>query len=78
MLGGNLGNLSWFGWVLMILQMLIPLILVGIVVYYFYKLLSRKLNGAGTTEALSILNARYARNEITMEEYKSIKENLIR
>jgi len=78
MLGGNLSNLGWFGWVVMILQMLIPLILMGAVIYFLYKLGSRKLAGAGSSDALSILNVRYAKNEITTEEYKRIKEELIR
>ncbi|API88458.1 MULTISPECIES: SHOCT domain-containing protein [Marinilactibacillus] len=65
---------SWLGWLAL-------LIIVVLIVYIIVKTLnsrsefsSKKENS--TTEALKILNERYARDEISEEEYLHRKETL--
>lgn len=56
---------------------LIPIILIVIVIYAVYKLNEDKKDSLGqnkTPEA--ILDERYAKGELTLEEYQQIKENL--
>ncbi|TDT57298.1 SHOCT domain-containing protein [Fonticella tunisiensis] len=59
--------------------MIIPIILFGVIIYAVFKLFERDKMGyryRGTEEALEILNMRYARGEITEEEYLSRKKAL--
>jgi putative membrane protein len=62
-------------------MMLIPIVLVSIIVYAVYKLIGHSnnnghYNNIGSNSALNILNERFARGEITEEEYKQ-KKNMI-
>lgn len=72
----NWGNYGWgmgFGWIYMIIFW--ALVILGIV--YVVKLASRGPKGADKEEsALDILKKRYAKGEITKEEYERMKEDL--
>jgi putative membrane protein len=62
-------------------MMLIPIVLVSIIVYAIYKLIGHSnnnghYNNIGSNSALNILNERFARGEITEEEYNQ-KKNMI-
>jgi len=62
--------------------MLIPIILVAIIVYAIFKLSSHSdrngnyNNTGSSSSSLNILNERFARGEITEEEYNQ-KKNMI-
>lgn len=71
MMYGGYGG--WFG---MIFMMLIPLALLGLVVYWAVNSGVKNALKEGSSGALDILKARYARNEITSDEYKKLKEEL--
>lgn len=70
------GNGLWGLWGL--LMMLIPLALFGLVIYWAVSSGVRNALRAGSHDAQEILKARYAKNEISAEEYKKIKEDLSR
>ncbi len=65
---------GWFG------MMLIPLFLIGIIVYAAVKLFhnSNVRDGRESNSPLEILNERFARGEIGEEEYKQKKVLLLR
>lgn len=65
------------GWVGMILSSLVPLAIVGLLVYGALKVLSKRPSVSGSA-ALDILDTRYAKNEITQDEYKRMREQLSR
>jgi putative membrane protein len=62
--------------------MMIPmLVLLLAIVYLIYKAFSNRqlasvVSPPGSSKAMNILNERFAKGEITEEEYKSIKEQL--
>lgn len=62
------GGMMWYGWIFWI-------VILGIAVYLIVKLANR--GGAGSETPLDILKKRYARGEITKEEYESMKKDLI-
>ena len=69
----GLGMGFGFGWIFTILFWL--LIIVG--VFYLIKALTKGTKKDDTGEsALDILNKRYARGEITKEEYEKMKEDI--
>lgn len=74
MLYGGYG-MGWLGGFLM---MIIPLALFGLVVYWAVGAGVRNANKTSSSNALEILKSRYARNEITSDEYNKIKEEILR
>lgn len=70
---GILGG-GWFG------MMFIPLILTGIAIYAIFKLTSNGnvRSGREFNNSIDILNERFARGEISEEEYKQKKALLSR
>lgn len=73
MMYGGYG-MGWFGGMLM---MLIPLALLGLVVYWAVNAGVRNAIKTGSSSnALDILKTRYASNEITADEYKRLKEEI--
>ncbi|WP_238472724.1 SHOCT domain-containing protein [Desulforamulus profundi] len=75
MMYGGYG-MGWFGGIFM---MLIPLALLGLVVYWAVNSgVKSALKEGSSSGALDILKSRYARNEITEDEYKKLKEELSR
>lgn len=62
-------------WLMMILMMLVPLALIGLVVYWaVYSGFRRALKKPD--QAMEILKQRYVRNEISREEYNRMKEEI--
>jgi Predicted membrane protein len=62
--------------------MMIPMIVLLLVfVFLIYKVINNRhltsvVSPPGSSKAMSILNERFAKGEITEEEYKSIKEEI--
>ncbi|MDF2839479.1 MAG: hypothetical protein K0Q99_250 [Clostridia bacterium] len=67
---------GWFG------MMLIPLILIGFIMYAVIKLINNNSNNMRYempySNSMEILNARFAKGEIDEEEYKRKKEMLLK
>lgn len=72
------GNYSWgmgFGWIFMVLFW----VLVAAVVVYVVKLVAGGKGSEGTgTSALDILKKRYAKGEISKEEFERMKDDLMK
>jgi putative membrane protein len=78
---GNIGNLGTFGWIMMILQAVVWLAIIAGVVLLIIWAVRRGGRGpayvsTGQMTARDILKARYARGEITREEYQRMLEDL--
>jgi len=71
--GYGMMGYGW-GWFMMI--GVVVLTVLGIVALINYLQLSSKTNGHSNNNALNILNERYARGEITEEEYNQKKSQL--
>lgn len=64
-------------WLWMFFLMLVPLALIGLVVYWaVYSGFRQALKKPD--QAMEILKRRYAKNEISQEEYNRMKEEIIR
>ncbi len=70
------GGGMWGLWGL--LMMLIPMAILGLVIYWAVRSGIRNALGPGQPDAMETIKARYARNEITAEEFKRMKEDLSR
>ncbi len=74
----NWGNYGWgmgFGWIFMVLFW--ALVILGIV--YIVQAVSRRAGQPGTEEtSLDILKKRYARGELTKEEFERMKDDLMK
>ncbi len=72
----NWGNYGWgmgFGWIFMVLFWV--LVIVGVV--YIVQTISRRAGQPGGEETpLDILKKRYAKGEITKEEFERMKDDL--
>jgi uncharacterized membrane protein len=55
---------------------LIPLALIGLLIVGAYLLLKPRVESAGSEDALKILDERYAKGEITSQQYSEMKKNL--
>lgn len=78
--GGMMGGWGYpygMGWGFMFAGMLIPLLFIILVVVGAYLLVSPRTGSTVESEkAISILNERYAKGEISNEQYLEMKENL--
>jgi len=79
--GGMMGGWSYptgigRGWGFMFAGMLIPLVFVVLLVVGAYYLLTPRGETAGSEAALRILDERYARGEITKDQYLEMKQHL--
>lgn len=63
-------------WGFMFIGMLIPLAFIGLLIVGTYLLLKPRVKSAGSEGALRILDERYAKGEITSEQYSEMKKNL--
>ena len=74
----NWGNYGWgmgFGWIFMLLFW--ALVIFGIV--YIAQTISRRAGQSGTKETpLDILKKRYAKGEITKEEFERMKDDILK
>lgn len=55
---------------------LVPLAFIGLLIVGAYLLLKPRVEEAGSEDALRILDERYAKGEITSEQYSEMKKNL--
>jgi putative membrane protein len=60
----------------MFVGMLIPLAFIGLLIVGTYLLLRPRVESAGSGDALRILDERYAKGEITSQQYSEMKQNL--
>jgi putative membrane protein len=74
--GYGWGYPSGIGWGFMFVGMLIPLVFIGLLIIGAYLLLKPRVESAGSEGALRILDERYAKGEITREQYSEMKKNL--
>jgi putative membrane protein len=63
-------------WGFMVVGMLIPLAFIGLLIVGAYLLLKPGAESAGSENALRILDERYAKGEITSQQYSEMKQNL--
>jgi putative membrane protein len=63
-------------WGFMFVGMLIPLAFIGLLIVGAYLLLKPRVEPAGSENALRILDERYAKGEITSQQYSEMKQNL--
>lgn len=61
-------------------MMIIPILIVGLIIYALYKLLNQSKNNTAmdNSQALNILMERYAQGEISEEEYLNKRKMLRR
>lgn len=83
MFGYGFGNgFSYPGWLGMFLMMVIPVAIIVGIICLVYKAVDKGANsarpGSEAQDPLTILKARYAKGEISGEEFKRIREDLIR
>jgi len=77
--GGMMGGWRYpagMGWGFMFAGMLIPLGFIVLLIVGAYFLLTKRGETDGTEKALAILDERYAKGEITKEQYLEMKQNL--
>ena len=85
--GGMMGRWGWetgtgwsyptgTGWGFMFVGMLIPLAFIVLLIVGAYFLLTPRGETAGSESALTILDERYAKGEITKEQYLEMKQQL--
>jgi putative membrane protein len=79
--GGMMGGWSYpagigRGWGFMFAGMLIPLAFIVLLIVGAYYLLTPRGETAGSEAALRILDERYARGEITKDQYLEMKQHL--
>ena len=60
----------------MFVGILAPLAFIGLLIVGAYLLLKPRVESAGSEDALRILDERYAKGEITSEQYSEMKKNL--
>lgn len=71
------GGLGWgLGWLFMLFNLALPLIIIGLIVWWAFTRTSPARVHVGGNDALEILKARYARGEITADEYHRMKADL--
>ena len=74
--GYGWGSPTGMRWGFMFIGMLIPLAFIGLLIVGAYLLLKPRVESAGSEDALTILDERYAKGEITSEQYSEMKKNL--
>lgn len=83
MFGYGYGNMLYqWGWLGMFFMMLIPVAVIIGVVYLIYKAVDRRPGSGqllgGPKDPLVTLKERYAKGEISQEDYKQIKEDILK
>jgi putative membrane protein len=63
-------------WGFMFVGMLIPLAFIGLLIVGIYLVLKSRVESAGSEDPLRILDERYAKGEITSQQYSEMKQNL--
>ena len=77
--GGMMGGWGYpygMGWGLMLAGMLIPLVFIVLVVVGAYLWLTSRKEPVESERAMTILDERYAKGEITKEQYLEMKAHL--
>jgi len=77
--GGMMGGWGYptrWGWGFMFARMLIPLLFIVLLIVGAYLLLTPRREPMESERAITILDERYAKGEITKEQYLEMKENL--
>ena len=76
--GGLVGNLLWS--LFLLLHMALPILIIAGTVWLLADIRDKrkKDNNSVDKDSLSILRERYAKGEISYDEYKSIKDEIVR
>ena len=74
--GYGWGSPTGMRWGFMFIGMLIPLAFIGLLIVGTCLLLKPRVESAGSEDALRILDERYAKGEITSQQYSEMKQNL--
>lgn len=74
MMNGMFGGGMWFGWIFWIVILVI--IIWAVVQFTNRNQQNNRLNSNSEETPLEILKKRYAKGEISKEEYEEIKKNL--
>ncbi len=74
MMNGMFGGGMWFGWIFWIIILVI--IIWAVVQFTNRNQQNNRLNSNSEETPLEILKKRYAKGEISKEEYEEIKKNL--
>ncbi len=74
MMGWGYGTMGWFGWFFMVIFWLV--VIAGIVLLVRWLTVSGKNSAQSSGTAIDILKKRYAKGEITKEEYEKIKKDI--
>jgi uncharacterized membrane protein len=74
--GYGWGYPNGMGWGFMLAGMLIPLAFIVLLIVGAYLLLRPRVEPPRSEDPLSILDGRYAKGEITSEQYSEMKKNL--
>ena len=75
-IGLGWGQPTGIGWGFMFAGMLIPLVFIALLILGAYHLLTPRRETPESETALTILNERYAKGEITKEQYVEVKQHL--
>ena len=74
--GYGWGYQTGMRWGFLFTGMLLPLAFIGLLIVGAYLLLRPRVEPARSESAMSILDERYAKGEITREQYSEMKKNL--
>lgn len=70
---------GWWGWIMMFFMMIIPVLVISAFLYLGYRAVTRSEGGRTPDfrpSPTDIVQARYARGEITRDEYLEIRKDL--
>lgn len=70
--GGNMGSYSPWGW----LFMLVVMVLIVLVVVWLVRSFANNKTGSSKEDALDIVKQRYAKGEITKKQFDDMKQDL--
>lgn len=76
MMAGHGGAFGWFGWIFGMLTHVLFLVLLVLTVIWLYRTIRRPGETARAAEPLTVLKLRYAKGEISREQYEQMKQDL--
>ena len=74
--GGGYGMSSWGGWIPFHFGGIIPLLIIGVIIYFTARLFRKPATHAGPDAPEDILKRRFAAGEIDADTYRAMKDEL--